>query len=134
MLKLGLDEAAGSTRSREMTDLRAEVRGWRRRGMRGRRDAAQALNGGEATEDEPDAAQLLSTARRTLEAQASVDPALSDLAARIEEAATLVGDVSAELSAYLSSLDADPARLEQIYERRAELRALTRKYADDIEG
>ena len=54
--------------------------------------------------------------------------------ARIEEAATLVGDVSSELSAYLSSLDADPARLEAIYERRAALRALTRKYADDVEG
>jgi DNA repair protein RecN (Recombination protein N) len=42
--------------------------------------------------------------------------------------------VSAELSAYLSSLDADPARLEEIYERRAALRALTRKYADDVDG
>jgi len=44
----------------------------------------------------------------------------------VEEAATLVGDVSAELSAYLGLLDADPARLEVIYERRAALRALTR--------
>jgi DNA repair protein RecN (Recombination protein N) len=31
-------------------------------------------------------------------------------------------------------LDADPARLEQIYERRAVLRGLTRKYADDVDG
>ena len=59
---------------------------------------------------------------------------LGELAARIEEAATLVGDVSAELSAYLATLDADPARLTTIYERRAALRALTRKYADDVEG
>ena len=73
-------------------------------------------------------------ARRTLEAQSGGRPALGELAARIEEAATLVGDVSAELSAYLSALDADPARLEQIYERRAALRGLTRKYADDVEG
>jgi DNA repair protein RecN (Recombination protein N) len=42
--------------------------------------------------------------------------------------------VSSELSAYLGTLDADPARLEAIYERRAALRALTRKYADDIDG
>jgi len=29
---------------------------------------------------------------------------------------------------------ADPARLEELYERRAVLRGLTRKYADDVEG
>ena len=63
-----------------------------------------------------------------------VDPALGELAARLEEAATLVGDVAAELSAYLDALDADPARLEAVYERRAALRALTRKYAEDVDG
>ena len=46
---------------------------------------------------------LLGTARRTLEAQSGVDPTLGELAARLEEAATLVGDVAAELSAYLAS-------------------------------
>src|SRR5690606_30776048 len=51
-----------------------------------------------------------------------------------EEIATLVGDVAAELSAYLAALDIDPARLPAIYERRAALRALTRKYADDVDG
>jgi DNA repair protein RecN (Recombination protein N) len=138
LLKLGLDEISRvDPQPGEDDDLRAEVQRLEHaEGLRvAAAIAARALNGGEeATEDEADAVQLLSTARRTLEAQASVDPALSELAARIEEAATLVGDVSAELSAYLSSLDADPARLEQIYERRAELRALTRKYADDIDG
>lgn len=137
LLKLGLDEISRvDPQPGEDDDLRAEVQ--RLEHAEGLRVAAalavQALNGGEAVDDQADAAQLLSTARRTLEAQTSVDPALGDLAARIEEAATLVGDVSAELSAYLSSLDADPARLEQIYERRAELRALTRKYADDVDG
>jgi DNA repair protein RecN (Recombination protein N) len=88
----------------------------------------------EAAEETADATLLLGAARRTLEAQAGVDPALGELAARVEEAATLVGDVAAELSTYLSALDADPARLEVIYERRAALRALTRKYADDVEG
>jgi DNA repair protein RecN (Recombination protein N) len=97
--------------------------------------AAQALTAGvDATDDSPDATVLLGAAKRTLEAQAGVDPVLGELAVRIEEAATLVADVSSELSAYLGLLDADPARLEQIYERRAELRALTRKYADDVEG
>ena len=138
LLTLGLDEISRvDPQPGEDDDLRAEVQ--RLEHAEGLRTAAaiaaQALAGGvEATEDTPDATVLLGTARRTLEAQAGVDPALGELAARVEEAATLVGDVSAELSAYLSALDADPARLEVIYERRAALRALTRKYADDVEG
>lgn len=138
LLTLGLDEISRvDPQPGEDDDLRAEVQ--RLEHAEGLRTAAalaaQALAGGvEATEETPDATILLGAARRTLEAQATVDPALGELAARIEEAATLVGDVSAELSAYLSALDADPARLEVIYERRAALRALTRKYADDVEG
>ncbi len=138
LLKLGLDEITRvDPQPGEDDELRAEVQRLEHaEGLRiAAATAAQALASGvEAADETPDATELLGTARRTLEAQASVDPSLSDLAARLEEAATLVGDVAAELSAYLSSLDADPARLEQIYERRAELRALTRKYADDIDG
>jgi DNA repair protein RecN (Recombination protein N) len=138
LLKLGLDEISRvDPQPGEDEELRAEVQRLEHaEGLRvAAATAAQALASGvEATDDAPDAAQLLGLARRTLEAQSSVDQSLSDLAARIEEAATLVGDVASELSAYLSSLDADPARLEQIYERRAELRGLTRKYADDIDG
>ena len=140
LLKLGLDEISRvDPQPGEDAELREEVQ--RLEHAEGLRTAAalaaQALAGGveaEAGDDTPDATQLIGTARRTLEAQASVDPKLGELAARVEEAATLVGDVSAELSAYLGLLDADPARLETIYERRAELRALTRKYADDVEG
>ncbi|GGQ86935.1 DNA repair protein RecN [Couchioplanes azureus] len=138
LLKLGLDEISRvDPQPGEDDELRAEVQ--RLEHAEGLRTAAalaaQALAGGvEAADETPDATQLLGTARRTLEAQAGVDPALSELAARVEEAATLVGDVSAELSAYLDRLDADPARLEAIYERRAALRALTRKYADDVDG
>jgi DNA repair protein RecN (Recombination protein N) len=138
LLKLGLDEISRvDPQPGEDEELRAEVQ--RLEHAEGLRTAAavamQVLAGaGDGGDETPDATQLIGTARRTLEAQSSVDPKLGDLAARIEEAATLVGDVSAELSAYLGLLDADPARLEVIYERRAALRALTRKYADDVEG
>ncbi|MEU4620217.1 DNA repair protein RecN [Actinoplanes sp. NPDC023801] len=138
LLKLGLDEITRvDPQPGEDDDLRNEVQ--RLEHAEGLRVAAalaaQALAGGvEVADDTPDATQLLGLARRTLEGQSAVDSSLGDLAARIEEAATLVGDVSSELSAYLGTLDADPARLEAIYERRAALRALTRKYADDIDG
>jgi len=138
LLTLGLDEISRvDPQPGEDDDLRAEVQRLEHaEGLRiAAAEAAHALAGAiDDTDETPDATQLLGAARRTLEAQASVDPALGDLAARLEEAATLVGDVSAELSAYLSLLDADPARLEVIYERRATLRGLTRKYADDIDG
>jgi DNA repair protein RecN (Recombination protein N) len=63
-----------------------------------------------------------------------VDAKLGDLAGRLTEASALVADVAAELAGYLDLLDADPARLQALYERRAALRGLTRKYADDVDG
>jgi DNA repair protein RecN (Recombination protein N) len=138
LLKLGLDEISRvDPQPGEDDELRADAQRLEHaEGLRvAAAQAAQALASGvEVADETPDATELLGLARRTLEGQAGTDPKLGDLAARLEEAATLIGDVSSELSAYLSELDADPARLEQIYERRAALRALTRKYADDVEG
>ncbi|MGH3979626.1 MAG: DNA repair protein RecN [Pseudonocardiaceae bacterium] len=82
--------------------------------------------------DTPGALGLTGEARRRL--QAAEDPALHVLAPRLEEAATLLADVGAELGAYLDGLDADPARLEQVLARQSELKALTRKYAADVDG
>ncbi|GGM30579.1 MULTISPECIES: DNA repair protein RecN [Micromonospora] len=138
LLRLGLDEITRvDPQPGEDDELKAEAR--RLEHAEGLRTAAQlayqcVAGAGEPADETPDATALLGTARRTLEAQAGTDASLGDLAARLEEAATLVGDVSAELSAYLAVLDADPARLQVIHERRAALRALTRKYADDVDG
>jgi len=138
LLRLGLDEITRvDPQPGEDEELRAEAQ--RLEHSEGLRTAAQlayqAVAGGvDAGDDAPDATGMLGTARRALEAQAGVDPALAELAGRLSEAAALVGDVAVELSAYLGGLDADPARLEAVYERRAALRALTRKYADDVDG
>jgi DNA repair protein RecN (Recombination protein N) len=139
LLRLGLDEITRvDPQAGEDEELRAEAQ--RLEHSEGLRTAAalayQSVAGGieGAGDDTPDATSLLGTARRTLEAQAALDGKLGDLAGRLEEAATLIGDVSAELSSYLDRLDADPARLEVVYERRAALRGLTRKYADDVDG
>ncbi|MFD6263428.1 DNA repair protein RecN [Micromonospora chalcea] len=138
LLRLGLDEITRvDPQPGEDDELKAEAQ--RLEHAEGLRTAAQVAQqcvagGVEAADETPDAATLLGTARRTLEAQAGTDPALGELAARLEEAATLVTDVAAELSTYLAALDADPARLQTVYERRAALRGLTRKYADDVDG
>src|SRR2546429_9128870 len=55
--------------------------------------AALAGNGDEA----PDVTSLLGLARRTLDAQSTVDSLLGELAGRLEEVANLAGDVALEL-------------------------------------
>jgi DNA repair protein RecN (Recombination protein N) len=138
LLRLGLDEITRvDPQPGEDDELKAEAQ--RLEHIEGLRTAAQLAyqclaGGAESTDDTSDATSLIGSARRSLETQAAVDPRLGELAGRLEEAAALVGDVTAELSAYLGGLDADPARLQAIYERRAALRALTRKYAEDVDG
>ncbi|MDQ4103653.1 MAG: DNA repair protein RecN [Actinomycetota bacterium] len=82
--------------------------------------------------DGPNAIGLVGIARRQL--QMVDDPALQAIGERLGEAAATLGDVGAELSGYLDCLDADPARLEQVLARQAELKRLTRKYGADVDG
>ncbi|GLZ79321.1 DNA repair protein RecN [Actinorhabdospora filicis] len=97
--------------------------------------AHQALSGdGDGMDESADVMTLLGAAQRALEGQSSVDSALGELSSRLSEAASVIGDVASELGSYLDGLDADPARLETIFARRAVLKGLTRKYAEDIDG
>jgi len=82
--------------------------------------------------DQPGALGLVGEARRLL--QGPDDPALRALGPRLAEAAALLADVGAELGDYLDALDADPARLGEVLSRQSDLRALTRKYAADVDG
>ncbi len=82
--------------------------------------------------DAPGALGLIGEAQRRL--AASEDARLRDLEPRLAEAAVLLTDVGAELTGYLDALDADPAALERVLARQAELKSLTRKYAADVDG
>ncbi len=81
--------------------------------------------------DLPDAVSLLATATQALEAVAGHDPALGGLAGRLSEAAYLVSDIGAELASYVESVEADPARLAAVQQRRADLTRLVRSYGED---
>jgi DNA repair protein RecN (Recombination protein N) len=99
--------------------------------------AQAALSGGvdgaaDGDPDQPGAIGLVGQARRRL--QAVDDPDLQALGERLAEAAAVLGDVGAELGGYLDALNADPARLEQVLGRQAELKRLTRKYTADVDG
>lgn len=101
------------------------------------RDAASgasfAVTGSpEGDPDAPGALGLIAEARRRL--TAAEDPRLRDLEPRLAEVSMLLADVGTELTGYLETLDADPAVLEQVLARQAELKQLTRKYAADVNG
>ncbi|GAA1480075.1 DNA repair protein RecN [Gordonia sinesedis] len=65
---------------------------------------------------------------------ASGDDALTALAGRVDEALTVVTDIGAELTTFLSGLPTDADTLDGLLSRQAELKALVRKYAPDIDG
>ncbi len=92
-------------------------------------DVTGDLGGDEAPQD---AAAALAIAERAL--ASSDDPTLVMLAQDLADAVAVVSDVSAQLSGYVSDLDADPARLAEVLDRRAAITALVRKYAEVGQG
>ncbi|HEX4655967.1 MAG TPA: DNA repair protein RecN, partial [Streptosporangiaceae bacterium] len=84
--------------------------------------------------DAADAVTLLGAARQALEAAAHHDAALAALGARVSEAAYLVSDVAADLASYAQSVEADPARLAAVQERRAELGRVIRQFGETAAG
>ena len=99
-------------------------------------EARTALVGdvtGDLGDDLPqDAGAALAIAERAL--AASDDPTLVMLAQDLNDAIAVVSDVAGQLATYVADLDADPARLAEVMDRRAVITALVRKYADVGEG
>ncbi|GAB3363935.1 DNA repair protein RecN [Modestobacter lapidis] len=79
-----------------------------------------------------DATTSLAVAERAL--AGSNDPALVLLSRDLADAVAVVSDVAVQLAGYVADLDADPAHLAEVLDRRAALTALVRKYADPGEG
>ena len=86
-----------------------------------------------AMQDGADAVGLVGAARNSLEHARDHDPALASLAERLAEAGYLLSDVGQELAAYAESIEADPARLAAVQERRAALTTVTRKYGESVD-
>ncbi|MXP24012.1 DNA repair protein RecN [Gordonia sp. HNM0687] len=66
--------------------------------------------------------------------EAAGDESLRGLLPRVGEALTVITDVGEELSSFLSDLPADAEELDKLLTRQADLKALVRKYAPDIDG
>jgi DNA repair protein RecN (Recombination protein N) len=91
--------------------------------------AHEALLGDPTAANEgADAVTLLGQARRALDAVRRHDAEIDGVAERLSEASYLLSEVAAELASYVQSLDADPARLAAVQERRAALSRIIRLY------
>jgi DNA repair protein RecN (Recombination protein N) len=92
-------------------------------------DLGGGFGGGEVPQD---ATAALALAERAL--AGSDDPTLVMLAQDLTDAVAVVSDVAGQLAGYVTDLDADPARLAEVLDRRAALTALVRRYADPGAG
>jgi DNA repair protein RecN (Recombination protein N) len=91
--------------------------------------AHEALQGDPSAGHEgADALTLLGHARSGLDSVARYDAELAGLASRMSEAIYLLSDLAGELASYVQSVDADPARLAAVQERRSALGRLIRAY------
>lgn len=87
-----------------------------------------------AVGDAADVVSLLAGAARAMGAVHGVDPALTGLGERLTQLGILAADVAADLGEYLAALDADPARLAWVQDRRAELARACREIGDTDEA
>ncbi len=116
-------ELAGLTRERDrlrnVTDL-----------LQSTAAAAAALS----PEEGGGAIEAVGGATTELERAARYDGSLSGLLERLGGLSAELEDVLYELRSYVDGLEADPGRLEAVEDRLAALRALERKYGDDVEA
>ncbi len=140
MLRFGVEEigAAEPVPGEDAELLEEETRLAHADGLRmAATTAHEALAGDPASDVEIDVSALLSAARQAVAAVREHDPALAAIGDRLDEASYILTDAATELASYAESVDADPARLAHVQERRALLTSLSRKYgptADDILG
>ncbi|GAA1396223.1 DNA repair protein RecN [Luteococcus peritonei] len=96
--------------------------------------ASTALSGSvDGYGDAPGVVGAFGEARKAMEQAEALDPAAAPVAQQMREAGFLLNEAAAQVAGYLADLEADPARLEAIAERRAALAGLLRKYGSSID-
>ena len=85
-------------------------------------------------EGERTAGSLAAKAATKTEELATLDPDLDDVARRLREAAVELQDLGSTVRDYRDRADFDPARLDQIEERRVTLERLCLRHAEDEPG
>ena len=101
------------------------------------REAAQTARAALSGDDDPSpetASAIGAVGQAKSAMEATDDSALRALAAQLDGALAVIGDVASELGDYLAALPSDASTLEAKLLRQSELRTLTRKYAANIDG
>lgn len=130
-LRFGIEEIDSvSPEPGEDVDLVATIR--RMTDLEEIRSTAVQAQGIVAGSDGVSVVDGLGTVRSLLESTS--DDALRELHPRVVEALTVVSDLGDELTAYLGGLPEDAGDLDSLLNRQGALKALTRKYAADIDG
>lgn len=91
-------------------------------------EGAQAVAQAVYDDDEQACAALLARAQGRLEALAKFDPKMSAIAQLLSEASIQIDEAASQLHQYLDSLELDPARLEWVENRIAQVHDLARKH------
>ena len=78
--------------------------------------------------EESGALTLLHSARAALEGAKGKDSRLEEIADRVSEAVFILDDASTDLASYVTSLEADPTRLDLLQSRKAELLSFIKRW------
>lgn len=94
--------------------------------------AHEAISGSDDLDDRS-ALTLLGQASASLARGIEHDAVLRDLRVRLDDLSVQLTDLAADIQGYVQNLDADPARVEQVQQRRAALNTLLRKYGRSVD-
>ncbi len=90
--------------------------------------AATQLASSAIEDEEAGSLTSLGTARRSLESARSKDRLLEEIYQQLSESFFLLADAQSALNSYISRLEADPARLDYLQQRKSQLNALVKKF------
>lgn len=76
---------------------------------------------------------VLAQARKILDQQRELDSRLGEFADTLKDPIVVLTELGTDLAAYVDSVESDPARLEWVEQRRAELNGLMRKLAKSLD-
>lgn len=90
--------------------------------------AATQLASAAIEDEEAGSLTSLGSARRSLESARSKDRLLEEIYQQLSESFFLLADAQSALNSYISRLEADPARLDYLQQRKSQLNALVKKF------
>lgn len=142
-------QESASKRDREVADLEEFLSAWTKlKPVRGEyaevanqiarlssvEDLRAASSGANsALSDESDGAlTALGAARRFLDVAKGKDSKLDEISSALAEGFFLIDDAAREISSYLTALEADPAKLDALQSRKAEINFFLKKYGSAL--